>query len=355
MSDEVTEELHSLFEWNPPALQISHDFEPVDNAGIEALASRSVFYDRHIAGSLRCSRVLHIPDLHKRVSQIPDEKLHILGGNIQEQPDMLISKGRRDAQEEEWAEPIKHRLALKMYYHTVVGMYCLAAASALALQPEIMLSRLRWTLQSQSDDLASYAASLCARHNRGALNDHPELKIDSPLLKEITQLGLAYTALATWEFADMTIDGTDSMLGVVVLATSKSDQSFPWKSGSNLPLSDLIAKYPHPKPSHGHDASVVEALVRDLPTKGPVDESNSELSPLERLDESLRRSGSSIDDVSHDVYLTTLVNPEIEETLEYAIELWSEARERGDVMWGPPGEGHEPSIKLIQKVRGLFM
>lgn len=182
--DTLTGELHSLFKWTPPALQISHAFEPIDNDGIHTLASRGVFYDKHIASSLRCSRIVQVPDLHKRAAEVTDEKLQALGGKIQKQPDMLISKGRRDAQEE-WVEPIKNRLSLKMYYLDVVGRYCLAAASALTLQPEIMLNRLRWTLQSQSNDSASYAASLCARHNRGASNDHPELKIDSPLLKEI--------------------------------------------------------------------------------------------------------------------------------------------------------------------------
>lgn len=144
------------------------------------------------------------------------------------------------------------------------------------------------------------------------------------------------------------------MLGVVVLATTQGVHPFQWKSGSTLPLSDLVDRYPHPQASQGRDASVIETLVQDLPAKELGDKFNSERSPLERLNESLHRSGSSIDDVSQDVYLTTLVNPDIEETLEYAIKLWSEARERGDIMWGPPGEGHEPSIQLIQKVRDLI-
>lgn len=349
MSEIVAEELQSLLAWNPPVLSLYRPDSPRKQKAHDPRVIRSLFYDGHIAELLWCMRVVHVPDLHQRIADVVDQKLRTLKDQtLVPQPDVDICKADREDTIARHSTLVVDESALADYYHMFAEFF-LPVASALVLQPTVMENLLSWVCMDMRGPLGSYGHGAhldlksFASTTGGLQNLMNEHTSTSELMQALQELGRQGTSLATWEFTRMTTQSIDAMLGVLLLSTSQCTQPLRWKTSSSLALSDLTDSYPHPNTYQGHDASEIADLIGDQLEVESVDSSNAD--PRVRLDESLRRNGSSIDAVSQDIY-----SAEVADSDEDVVRLWQEARERGDFDWEPPGENYEPSNMLLQQV-----
>ena len=69
---DIMEELENLFSWNPPPYSLATK----EMGGSFSMDTRDpTWYDLHLALDRICKRIVHVKDLHKKITRLVDEKL----------------------------------------------------------------------------------------------------------------------------------------------------------------------------------------------------------------------------------------------------------------------------------------
>jgi hypothetical protein len=118
--------------------------------------------------------------------------------------------------------------------------------------------------------------------------------IKAGLWQELMEVNEKYGDLATWEMKSLTVGDSRVMLGVLAMAVGLED--FEWQTCNNLR---------HPRGTKPHRAPATIQLLDDPATisrfglndRGPTSQPLQESTLEDVLDDSLRRGGSSLEDV----------------------------------------------------------
>lgn len=295
------EELYSLFEWHPPPLQLA----PVSMGGSRTKSSRPAsFYDKHLAARLICRELVHIPNLHKKVASIVDQKIDKLRGSdgrIALPPitsDVLTSKELRDEHVEELEHRMKDEKAVVEFYAKTTGYYCVRVASTIALHPTRWKSVLNWSASTSQRSKAVCDGSLQVRSHQPYMDG----LIDADRLRELMEIGTRYKDLATWEMKSLSVGNAGVMLEVMNMV-SKGGR-FPWVACSGSCVNDKRPRvHTVENPPRGTDA----AETLDIFTTPWADSDTGNTNPCDSqgthvfetnddiLDRALRRGGSSLE------------------------------------------------------------
>jgi hypothetical protein len=179
--------------------------------------------------------------------------------------------------------------------------------------------------------------------------------ITTELMERMKRVRATYDNLATWEVTSLSLEDTDAMLGVLMVASSSGDDEFRWKSCpglSNIPPGDRIPKIMDFTPEH--DSPAFMSLVDTL-SESPVGALKAIDTPESILDDSLRQGGSSFKALRNDISVKEAESAAESVTgSEASSETGSTASNTRTIMektpWAPPHAGHAASRQLIQRV-----
>lgn len=296
---EGLDQLYSLFEWHPPPLQLA----PIRMGGSRSKSSRPPgFYDKHLAPDLICKELVHIPNLHKKVASVVDQKLDALRGPDGRialpsiTSDILTSKELRDEQVEELEHRMKDEKAVVEFYAKTTAAYCVRVASTIALHPSKWKSVLNWSASTSQRSKAICDGSLQVRSYQPYMDE----LLDVDRLKELMEVGERYKDLATWEMKSLSVGNVGVMLEVMNMVAAGG--LFPWSTCNGTCVSDKKArKHRSERAIRGIDAretlNFFTAPGND-PELGNGTYNPQSLYPStinDILDRALRRGGSSLE------------------------------------------------------------
>jgi hypothetical protein len=179
--------------------------------------------------------------------------------------------------------------------------------------------------------------------------------MDPEMLERLKKVEAKYEDLATWEVTSLSIEDTDTMLGVLTMAVASGEGGFKWRACCGSPCAGEDGDIPKMLSSQrAQDARETLALVESpwVVPEPSLHGSASLKSPEDILDASLRRGGSSFEAVREDISMKESVLDSSSEAS--GSESGSKVKSRGNpvekIPWAPPGVGHTASQQLIQKV-----
>jgi len=296
------EQLYSLFEWHPPPLQLA----PVSMGGSRTKSSRPAsFYDKHLAPRLICRELVHIPNLHKKVASVVDQKIDELRGSdgrIALPPitsDVLTSKELRDEHVEELEHRMKDEKAVVEFYAKTTSYYCVRIASTIALHPTRWKSVLNWSASTSQRSKAVCDGSLQVRSHQPYMDE----LVDADRLKELMEIGTRYKDLATWEMKSLSVGNAGVMLEVMSMVAEGG--RFPWTACSGSCVNDKRPRA-HKVENSVRGADAAETLDIFTTPCADSDTGDSDSNPCDSqgsrvletdddvLDRALRRAGSSL-------------------------------------------------------------
>ena len=258
---------------------------------------QATFYDMHLATSFICKKLIHVKNLHRKISVIVDKKLEkIRQDNITLQPPTVpgfIGKDRRDAKLYTRGGLLRSLEDVQDYY-LMVSDFCLSIASSLALHPKLWGRIIAWSRVPENQGLASYSASLqFVPLGRVEERYVPDL-MESELLEQLKKVEARSNDLATWEMRSLSVKDTSTMLGVLNMALSSGEDGFRWKFCSGTPCAPVLDSTTKKLNSARNvDASKTLHFLQEAISAG--EDVSKTLDSLESiLDDSLRRGGSSL-------------------------------------------------------------
>jgi hypothetical protein len=358
MSTDILEELRDLFEWNTPVLQYAvgrgkseHDLRK---------ARQVAFYDMHLAPSRTCKRVVHVPHLHKKIAQIADVKMQKIDEDkIPLQPPSTPGFSNavlREMAVKRKCNPLTHQRSVADYYGIVTSACLLPVASAFVFHPKFWRSIITWSGQPRCTALGTYGASLhTIQMDKGKAYFGPEV-MDAEVLEKLEEMDARQEDLATWEILSLSVEDTDAMLGVLTTVAMSNDGEFNWTTSSGSPCAledeNLPKMLSQKRAADAPEALVLVESAWNAPgsSKATPDTLGS---PVDILDASLRRGGSSFEAVRDDISIKEAAVVSFLETAGSDTEsevAGSRGDPREDMPWTPPGESHAISHKLIQRV-----
>jgi hypothetical protein len=357
MSMGVLDELQNLFEWNTPVLQFA--VGRGDSERELRQARQVVFYDMHLAPSIRCKRIVHVPYLHKKIAHIVDAKMQQIREHniVLQSPStgLFVDTIDREEKVDRKRNPLHDKRSVVDYYSLVTSEFCLPVASALAFHPKFWRSIITWSSQPLCNALGSYAASLqIIQLDKGKAYFGPEI-MDGEVLERLEEMEARREDLATWEISSLSIEDTNAMLGVLTMATLSNRGEFKWKTSSGIPCAPEDQNFlKMPSLRTVVDAPEAIGLVEspwNLPESSTIEVVTHD-SLADILDASLRRGGSSFEAVRDDISVKEAVVISFLETAgsETESEAGFKADPRENMPWKPPGGDHTISHELIQKV-----
>ena len=367
-SADIIEELEHLFAWNPLAHIFVRPHEE-DKDVYDNTSRETVFYDLHLASDRICKRVVHVKNLHNKVAHIVDIKLQeIRNRAIPLQPSTapgFVSKARRDA----YLRPvtvgsaIANRQSILEYYFSRTFEFCAPIASSITLHPKYWSTLIRWSWIPRHDRLGGRAPSMHLVPMDNVEEDYVPEHFTLEMFKRLEKIRAESNDLATWEIRGLTIEDTDAMLGIMAIASASGEGQFRWKMCSGIPCAPIDDSIPKTTSrSQMHDSPEILSLIGEpcIDSELVADEGVLGMldNPASILNDSLKRSGSSIQYVRQDIYRKQLVSDldwESETESEVAERAASRAREAEEMEWTPPAPGHVPSRELIQMVCQSFV
>lgn len=296
---EDLDQLYSLFEWHPPRLQLA----PKIMGGSRSRSSRLPgFYDKHLAPDLICRQLVHVPNLHKKLGSVVDQKIEALrgpDGRIALPPinsDILTSSALRNYQMEEFEHRMKDEKAIVEFYAKTTGALCVRVASTLALHPSQWRSVLVWSASTSQRAKAVCDGSLQVRSYLPYMDD----LLGPDRLKELMAVGERYKDLATWEMKSLSVGNGGVMLEVMSMVAAGGP--FPWSKCSGSCVREKKARrHQVERALRGADAAESLSFLT-TPWSDPEIDNSAYDSQSPRpdsiddiLDRALRRSGSSLE------------------------------------------------------------
>ena len=295
------DQLYSLFEWHPPALLLA----PVKMGGSRSKSSRPpAFYDKHLASHLTCRKLVHIPNLHKKVACVVDQKLDALrgpGGQINLAPitsDTLTSEKLRDEVVTDAEHRMKDEKAVVEFYAKTTGNFCVRVASTIALHPTSWKSVLNWSASTSQRSKAICDGSLQVRSYLPHMDD----LMDPDRLKELMEVGEHYKDLATWEMKSLSVGNVGVMLEVMSMVIEGGQ--FSWSTCTGSCVNDKKPRQ-HKTETALRGADAIETLEfftafwndHDMGDHDTFESQESNISDTndDKLDRALRRGGSSLE------------------------------------------------------------
>jgi hypothetical protein len=248
--------------------------------------------------------------------------------------------------------PLRNQQGVVEYYGRATSFFCIHIASSLAFRPTIWSSVLTWSGPPSLAALGNYGRSLILMGLDDVEEHFGPGTIAPEVVERLKQVRAQYETLATWDISSLSLEDTDAMVGVLLMATCTEGGAFRWRSCSGFPCvsaEDNILKMLSSTPMH--DSPRFTSLGAAARSSG-----NDSRSPESILDDSLRRGGSSLQALRADIsakgaeaLTASLASSDTESEADAALELNALAAEQAS--WTPPGVGYVASRQLIQRVR----
>jgi hypothetical protein len=304
---ETLTELEALFEWHPPPLKLAE----VHMGGSRSKSSRPPsFYDKHIAPHLICKELVHVPNLHKKIASVVDQKLEALYDPYGQlmlpapAPTDLYPTGLRDARSREMDDGIKDEKGVVEFYLRTTGEFCVRVASTIALHPSQWTTVLTWSASTSQRSHAICDGSLQVR----SYDPWMEGLMTTELLEALMEIRERYRDLATWEMKSLTVGNGDVMLKIMEMVASGEEFSWSTCAGDECGERKGRNKHRMHNPRRGEDApETLEFFTAPWTESDPTDafiavgshDSQSAQPMNEHIDDilncALRRAGSSLD------------------------------------------------------------
>jgi hypothetical protein len=324
----------------------------------ENLSRQATFYDMHLAPNRICKRVCHVRGLHRNVARAVDEKLqeiHDRGLSLQSPTAPgFMTKAQRDDILFPIGNPLRNQQSVVEFYNTITSLFCIPIASCLALHPTIWTRIMTWSGVPKNNQLASYGGSLqLMQLDKAEARLAPDA-ITPELMKRLNQVSFVYDDLATWEVTSLSLEDTDAMLGVLVMALSSGEGKFHWKScPASRRISPNESIHQKLKSPVEYDSPDILSLVE--PHGEPLMNGSKTIdTPESILDDSLRQGGSSFQALREDISVKEAerISRSVSgsEASSETDSTASNARIMEEMPWEVPRAGHAASQQLIQRV-----